>query len=140
MTVEKIFIDTNILVYAYDNSAGKKHLKAKEIVASCFSGKKEFFISNQVLAEFCRVVLWKIGNPISEDEVQSIIFKINNFDWWKKINYSNKTIENVFFEKGIDFWDKLIVSTMKENGVFKIYTENVSDFKEMIGIQAVNPL
>ena len=137
---EKIFIDTNILVYAYDKDSGKKHAKAKEIILKCLNGEINLYVSNQVLCEFVNVAFNKLSTSLPENELKEIIFEINKVDNWKKINYSNKTLESVFSEKGSHFWDKLIAATMKENNVFTIYTENTKDFKEMFGIKAVNPL
>ncbi len=137
---KKIFVDTNILVYAYDIDSGQKHLKAKKVIQSCIGGKTELFVSNQVLAEFAFVTLNKIKNPVAQEEVNGIIKEINVLKSWRKINYSAKTVENIFLEKGRHFWDKLIAATMKENGVFTIFTENTADFKEMNGITAINPL
>lgn len=140
MKDEKIFIDTNILVYAFDSNSGKKQLRAKQIMQQCFSGEIEAYVSNQILAELTNVLINKITNPLPEDEVKGIISEINGINNWKKINYSNKTLENIFQEKGKHFWDRVIAATMKEHAIFTIYTENISDFKEMNGINALNPL
>lgn len=140
MTDEKIFIDTNILVYAYDNASGKKHLNAKKIIEECITGARELYISNQILAEFTNVVFTKLPKSPAKEEIASILAKINKIDSWKKINYSNKTVESALQENGNHFWDKLIAATMKENNVFTIYTENAKDFKNIAGIQAINPL
>ncbi|MFO7801467.1 MAG: hypothetical protein R6V55_04115 [Desulfovermiculus sp.] len=31
-----VFLDTNILIYAYDSQAGSKHLVARDILRSCW--------------------------------------------------------------------------------------------------------
>ena len=49
MKEDKIFVDTNVLVYAFDISAGVKHEKAKEIVENCWRSENGI-ISTQVLA------------------------------------------------------------------------------------------
>ncbi len=140
MADEKAFIDTNILIYAYDTASGKKHLNAKKIIAACIIGAKEFYISNQILAEFASVALNKLPMPLGKEDITSIITKINKIESWKKINYSSKTVESALQANGKDFWDNLIAATMKEHNVFTIYTENTKDFKNMAGIQAINPL
>jgi len=45
------FLDTNILVYAHDESAGKKHQKAKALVQKLWNSKTGC-LSVQVLQEF----------------------------------------------------------------------------------------
>lgn len=137
---EKIFIDTNILVYAYDASAKEKHEKAKQILSECFEGIKEFYVSNQVLSEFIHVTQNKIEEPLPEGEIKEIINEIATIKSWKKINYSVQTLQKIFHEKGKHTWDKIIAATMKENNIQTIYTENIKHFKEMTGIKAINPL
>jgi predicted nucleic acid-binding protein len=51
MKGDKVFIDTNIIVYAYDIDAGRKHEIAKNIMKDLwYSGLG--ILSNQVLQEF----------------------------------------------------------------------------------------
>ena len=137
---EKIFLDTNILVYAYQIDAGEKHEKAKKIVAECFEGKKEYCISNQILAEFIFVTKYKKSLPVEESKIKETINEINKINSWKKMNYSNKTVQKALNENGKSFWDNLIAATMKENNVYTIYTENIKDFSKISEIKAINPL
>ena len=138
---ERIFLDTNILVYAFDLSEKTKHEKCRKIISECFEGKKNFYLSNQSLAEFVSVVSKKIETPLPFSEIKEIIQEINSVNSWKKINYSNKTIESLLMQDlKTSFWDSLIAETMKENNVFVIYTENTKDFNKIQGIKAVNPL
>ncbi|MDP2157670.1 MAG: PIN domain-containing protein, partial [Nitrospirota bacterium] len=46
-----VFVDTNILVYAYDVSAGEKHARAAEIIKNLWKSGRGI-ISTQVLQEF----------------------------------------------------------------------------------------
>ncbi len=135
-----VFLDTNILIYAYDLLEGKKHLKAKKIVSECFEGKSKYFISNQIIAEFIFVTRNKKSKPLDESKLNEIIYEINKIETWKKINYTNRTVEKALLENGNHFWDNLIAATMKENNVFTIYTENTKDFEKIEGIKAINPL
>ncbi|MEK7539736.1 MAG: PIN domain-containing protein [Patescibacteria group bacterium] len=135
-----IFIDTNILVYAYQADEKEKHKIAKKLVEECFEGKKEYFISNQILAEFIFVTKYKKSVPAEESKIKEIVEEINKINSWKKLNYSNKTVEKALKENGKSFWDNLISATMKENNVYTIYTENVKDFSKIDGIKPVNPL
>jgi predicted nucleic acid-binding protein len=142
MTVElPIFLDTNILVYAYDSSEGSKHLRAHQILQECFEGKRNAVISNQVLAEFGRIVLFKIENPLTIEKVQEIVDSIMRLPSFIKINYSCATFSESIhsFKHRSKYWDALIVQTMKENGIKQIYTENTSDFDAIEGIKAINP-
>ncbi|MEW6755048.1 MAG: hypothetical protein AB1505_29310 [Candidatus Latescibacterota bacterium] len=52
MGADRIFVDTNILVYAHDRQAGDKHGTAAERVAALWNGPEDPAVSIQVLQEF----------------------------------------------------------------------------------------
>ena len=54
-----LFLDTNILVYAYDRSAGSKHTISQKLVEDCW-GNGNGCLSLQVLQEFYVTVTQKI--------------------------------------------------------------------------------
>ncbi|MBI5072934.1 hypothetical protein HZA99_03885 [Candidatus Woesearchaeota archaeon] len=51
-----IALDTNILVYAFDNAYPKKREICKKLVLNIFNGKQKGVLTNQILAEFSAVV------------------------------------------------------------------------------------
>ena len=139
---DETFIDTNILVYAFDESEKQKRAIAKKIVSDITTGEMEATVSNQVLAEFFIVVTTKIETPISAANAKIIVDGIIESLHWRKINYTSKTVSKAI-EASITgknhFWDALIKETMLENGVYAIMTENTKDFKSE-QIKAINPL
>ncbi len=68
----KVFLDTNILIYAYDNSDQVKHQKAYELISQLVS-KSEIVISIQVVNEFIVILNKKVKNPFTIDEIIPII-------------------------------------------------------------------
>lgn len=139
-TDSPFFVDTNILVYAHKTDDSERHKVAKQIVEDCMKNKRELVISNQILGEFCRVMLHKADNPAPKEKVLTMIDVIVHLDSWKKINYTEKTVlETLKRDDSIFIWDAVIAQTMLENGITKIYTENVKDFSRIKGIKAVNP-
>jgi predicted nucleic acid-binding protein len=142
MTIEpeNNFLDTNILVYAYDETAGERHLIAKKILQECMEGKITLFISNQILGETIHVFRNKFPQ-ISSIDIEELIEEIMGIPSWQKVNYTDKTIQRALSNLGEnnDFWDAVIAQTMKENGITHIYTENTKDFEKIKGIKAINP-
>ena len=61
------FLDTNVLVYAYDTNHPEKQRVARQLLKSGIAGKA--VISTQVLAEFAATLLHKISIPASADAV-----------------------------------------------------------------------
>ncbi len=138
--IDKAIIDSNILVYAFDLSEKEKHLKAKKFLTKMLFENKGI-LSVQNLIEFHATITKKVKNPVSKEISQQIIKELS--DSVEIINYSEKTIINsINFEKSykLHFWDSLLASTMQENNIFLIYTENIKDFKKIPWIKTINPL
>jgi predicted nucleic acid-binding protein len=55
------FLDTNVLVYAYDTTDRRKQRRAQELVQRALDG--EMVVSTQVLAEFAATLLHKASAP-----------------------------------------------------------------------------
>ena len=138
---DEFFVDTNILVYAFDESEKQKRSIAKTIVKDITKGRKRGIISNQVLGELFVALTKKIENPLEKAKAQIIVNGFIDSVHWKKINYAaytvSKATETSIKEK-MHFWDSLIVETMLENNVYVILTENTKHFK-FKHIKAKNP-
>ena len=130
-------IDTNLLVYAFDNAYPKKRNICKKIIEDCFSGKEELAVTNQILAEFSLIITKKIEKPLSSKEAKAILSSIVQSENWKVFNYTEHEVIGATGKER--FWDSLIALTLKRNGVDTLLTENVKDFKEG-GITINNPL
>ena len=133
-------MNTNTFIYAYEKEESVKKSKSKNLLDECFSGIREFAISNQNLAEFVSVSMRK--GKLNIEEAKNFAVKATQFRGFKKINYRTETVAfalDIVQQFKTSFWDSLLAATMRENGVFNIYTENISDFK-IPWIKAVNPL
>lgn len=137
---ELFLIDSNILVYAYEKGESIKKDKAKKLLKECLLGIRQFALSNQNIVEFVSVTTKK--GKLNIDEAKNFVIKATQFEGFKKINYSAETIVfalDIVQQFKMSFWDSLLAATMRENGIFNIYTENAKDFK-MPWINAINPL
>ena len=86
---DRIFVDTNILVYAHDLSGGDRHAKASAVVEGLWEAETGV-ISTQVLQEFYVTVTRKIKNPLKPDAAREIIR--NYLAWPIQINDPEMTI------------------------------------------------
>ncbi len=68
----RCFVDTNILVYAHDHSAGAKHECARKLVEELWESGKGI-LSTQVLQELCINLRRKAGQPLTVDEVRLLV-------------------------------------------------------------------
>jgi len=135
---DEYLLDSNILIYAYDATEGKKHEIAKELVEDCFRGEP-FAVSLQNLAEFFKIITKTVARPISSGEAEEAIKIIIEFRNFRKLMLTEKTlIKAIELSSQAPFWDAMIAATMLENGIGHIYTENTKDF-QIPGIKAINP-
>lgn len=146
--MSKVFIDTNVLVSSIDTTR-INHKKTLHFIDKVKSGKFYGFISTQVIGEFY-VSLTKatggINSPLTskeaDDEILQLLFSgiftvlpVTESILKKAVTLSsNKDI------KGIRFWDVVVVSTMLENDVVTLYTENYKDFKKFSDIIKIQKL
>lgn len=63
------FLDTNILVYAFDKTAPQK----QEIARRLLIGGERWAISWQVVQEFCSVALHRFVTPLQADELREVL-------------------------------------------------------------------
>ena len=68
----KVFVDTNVLVYAYDRGAGSKHERALSVVEKLWIDGSGV-LSTQVLQEFYVNVRRKAQKPISHKQARALI-------------------------------------------------------------------
>ena len=138
MKDDKIFIDTNVLVYAFDISAGIKHKKAKEIVEHCWR-LENGIISSQVLEEFFVCLNKKIPFPIDSIIVWQII---KDFLKWKTVAVDGDIILesiNIHIKHKFSFWDSLIIASAVSGSANMIFSEDLSDNQTIEGVVIKNP-
>lgn len=141
MNDEICLIDTNILVYAYDESEVKKHKICKRLIDECWRVREKYSISIQNLSEFYVVITKKVEKPVPMETAKEIIGDIIEFQNWAVINYDVHTILSAIElnrEYEVHYWDALIAATMRENNIFCIYTED-GDFKSIPWLKVINP-
>jgi predicted nucleic acid-binding protein len=68
----KVFVDTNILIYAYDRDAGDKHRMASDLVRRLWI-EGNGVLGTQVLQEFYVNATAKIAKPIAFSKARAVI-------------------------------------------------------------------
>ncbi len=134
-----IFIDTNILVYAYDADAGTKHLKAQMVLRDCWETESGA-ISTQVLQEFYVTVTRKLSKTVSPQAAREVI---QTYRAWP---IYQPTIEDVISASELEelhhlsFWDALIVIAAQMSGATTLMSEDLQDGRQIGSLKIINPL
>lgn len=72
MTAPKIFVDTNVLLYTHDTTAGRKRDRALEVLQELWSSETGV-ISTQVLQELFVSLTQKFPMPVEGRKVRHIV-------------------------------------------------------------------
>ena len=109
MSGDKVFVDTNIIVYAYDKDSGKKHQIALKIVKDLWHSGLGV-LSNQVLQEFFVTVTNKIASPLDIAKAKGIVKNLSK--WHVIINDVDTLLAaiEVHEEYKFSFWDSMIIA------------------------------
>ena len=102
----KYFVDTNILLYAHDRSAGLKHERARGLVERLWTSS-EGVLSTQVLQDLCINLRRKIAHPLPVEEIRQILQ--DYISWEIVINTPDSILRALEIEVRyqISFWDAL---------------------------------
>lgn len=140
--IGKIFVDTNILVYAYDRSQAQKQLAAMQILNQlAVSGTG--VISTQVLAEFFVTITHKRKLPFPLSVAQAYERIQNYLQAWEVVEVTGLIVLEA--ARGVrdyqfSFWDAQIWATAKLNQIAVVYSEDFNVGAAIEGVRFINPI
>jgi len=135
---DKVFLDTNIIVYAHDCSSQNKHAVAREIMHDLWESRKGV-ISVQVLQEFFVCVTKKIVKPLNRNSARTILEYL--FNWDVIVNDKCITLKAIDLQEkyGFSFWDSLIVQAALQGQARVLLSEDLPDGQAVEDLKIVNP-
>jgi len=135
---ERIFVDTNVLIYAHDLDAGLKRDRAVSILSRLWENENGI-VSVQVLQEFYVTVTRKIRDPLTPALARGVI---KNYLAWQIAPNDPSTVllaSEIAERNQISFWDALIVASASNAGADKILSEDLNHGQVIEGIVIENP-
>jgi predicted nucleic acid-binding protein len=129
------FLDTNVLVYAYDKGDPDKHQAARDLIWKALAG--EMVTSTQVLAEFASVLLHKMA--VRPERVMAMLDALGPI---KLISTDGDMVRRAVEARakyGLHFYDGMIVAAAERGGCGRIWSEDLSAGQKYFGIVAGNP-
>jgi predicted nucleic acid-binding protein len=133
----RCFVDTNILVYGHDDSAGVKHDRALRIIDELWSSRCGV-LSTQVLQEFC-VAVKRLNRSYPTEYLQQLVRELSS--WEVVVSTSDSILSALGMESRyqISFWDALIVHAAQLSCADVLYTEDLNDGQVFGTVRVVNP-
>ena len=138
MPEDKTFIDTNIIIYAYDVTAGKKHETARIIITDLWDSGLGV-LSTQVLQEFFVNVVQKIPKPVDKQQAKEIVRYF--LKWHVVVNTGDSIIDaiDICLRFEYSFWDSMIIEAAIKGGATVLISEDLQDGQVISGVTIKNP-
>jgi predicted nucleic acid-binding protein len=138
MSDGKVFLDANVLVYAHDASAGKKHEIARATMDELWS-LGSGVLSSQVLQEWFVTVTRKIPKPLDVASARGIVEAL--LTWEVVANDGASVLAAVELHQRLkfSFWDSLILQAALRAGASRLLSEDLGHGQEVEGLRIENP-
>lgn len=135
---DKIFLDTNIIVYAHDSSSGDKHTAAREIMEYLWENNRGV-ISVQVLREYYVCVTKKILKPLTIKNAKVILEYLSTWDVIPNDKYLTlKAIDDQERHR-FSFWDSLIIQAAVQAQACMLFSEDLPSGQVIENVKILNP-
>ena len=135
----KYFLDTNVIVYSFDNDNPKKQVIAKKLIAEAIKSGAGI-VSYQVVQEFLNVATKKFSPPLSEADAvkfyQSVLEPL--FEIVPSSELFLRALE-IKERWKYSFYDSLIISAALEGDCQTLYSEDLHDGHKIEHLTIVNP-
>ncbi len=139
MPDERTFVDTNIVVYAHDRSAGRKQEVASSLVDGLWTSGLGC-LSVQVLQELFVTLTRKVPQPLSHDTAIELVTDFSRWDVHAPTAQDVIAAATVQRRHRLSFWDAMIIQSATALGCSVLYSEDLKSGQRYDGLTVVNPL
>ena len=132
------FVDTNILVYAHDRSAGQKHSHAQALIRELWESG-EGCLSIQVLQEFYVSVTQKVARPLAPEVAAQIIADLGV--WHVHRPNVDDVLDAIRVQDRyqVSFWDAMILTSANQLGCQTLWSEDLNPGQVYDGATVLSP-
>ena len=130
-----VFLDTNVVVCAFDRSDSAKQRAAIHILES----GERLVVSTQVLLESWWVLTRKPATPLDEDGAADVIDRLCELPVVSTDPPLARQAIATGRRSGIAVWDALIVEAARAAGCDRVLSEDLQDGRDVDGVRVENP-
>ena len=136
MSVE--FCDTNVIVYAYDSTAGAKHDRAQALLERLWLDGKGA-LSVQVLQELFVTLTRKVARPVDPGEARAIVADLATWSLVQPAASDVLAAIDATIRWQLPFWDAMILTAAQRAGAAVLWSEDFSDGQRFDAVTVRNP-
>jgi predicted nucleic acid-binding protein len=135
---DKVFVDTNVLVYSRDTSEPQKQAQAMAWMTHLWktqSGR----LSYQVLQEFYVTVTEKLRPGLNSEEARR---DVRSLLAWQPVAMDARVLEGAWLvqdQHKFSWWDALILSAAQVGECRYLLSEDLQENQELGSLRIVNP-
>lgn len=130
------FIDTNVLVYAFDHRDERKRGRALELTAL----EEPWIISWQVVQEFNSVALHRFATPLPPEILSEYldVFLLPHCRIYPSASIYRQALQ-IHRETQYRYYDCLVVAAALSAGVSVLYSEDLQHGRYLGSMKIINP-
>jgi predicted nucleic acid-binding protein len=132
------FVDTNVLLYAYDPHAGQRHERARGLVGRLGRGRRGA-LSVQVLQEFYVTAVRKLAVPATPAQARARLRVLSRWRFHAPLPHDVIAATELAEQHQLSFWDAMIVRSAAELGCATLWTEDLNPGQRIAGVEVANP-
>jgi predicted nucleic acid-binding protein len=136
---DRFFLDTNIFVYSFDQSAPAKARRAAQLIREALTTQKGV-ISYQVVQEFFNVALKRFSQPMQAADAGQYLIAV--FRPLLAVHSSQALYAEALFlhaQSGLSWYDALIVSAAIQARCEMLFSEDLQHGQRFGALQVRNP-
>lgn len=130
------FLDTNVLVYAFDRSDERKQAVAQRLLGDT---SMAIVVSAQVLNEFYWVATRKLTPPLAEDVAQDVVLHLARGEVVPVDAHLVEAAIDLSRRHPLSLWDAAIVIAAERAGCEVLLSEDLNDGEVVQGVTIRNP-
>ena len=134
----KSFVDSNVVVYLFDQDSPKKKAAAQRILQTEAS-VGNILLSTQVLQEFYVTVTRKLAKPLKPETALEAVTRFSAFplvivDMTLILSAIRRSQKD-----SISFWDSLVIDAALKGGAQRLWSEDLQHGRMVNGMRIENP-
>ena len=135
---ERVFVDSNVLVYSFDRREPEKQARAREWLDRLWSYRTGR-VSFQVLQEFYVTVTRKLKPGLDPETARKVVQSL----WaWQPMTTDEQSFVAAWGIQDrfqLSWWDALIVAAARSAGCSTLLTEDLQHGQDLDGVRVVDP-
>jgi predicted nucleic acid-binding protein len=133
---DRVFVDTNIFVYADDRAARIKRARARAVLSDLIRARR-VVVSTQVMQEYFAAATRKLG--LSAERARLRVERLNRLDVVLIRPELVLGAIDLCRLHGLSFWDALVVRSASAAGCGRLLSEDMQDGQTIDGVRIENP-